>query len=211
MRENDIDVIFYSDNCAGQQKNKFMLAVYSYCLQKFNNIRSITHKYLIKGHTQNEGDSAHSLIERQVKRQLKSGPMYSPDSFIAAIKSARKNGQPYHVYEMSFEDFFDWKDVCTQMGLNITKNEDNELVKFSDIKILKIEKLSPQVLYYKHSYSDETFKKAVIIRKKKNPEIVIKKAYDSKPGISERKKADLLDLLNKNVIPKYYAPFYNSL
>ena len=34
-------------------------------------VKSITHKFLIKGHTQNEGDSAHSLIERQIKRLRK--------------------------------------------------------------------------------------------------------------------------------------------
>lgn len=67
VRENEIDVIFYSDNCAGQQKNNFMLAVYSYRLKNRSNIKSITHKYLIKGHIQNEGDSAHSLIEKQVE------------------------------------------------------------------------------------------------------------------------------------------------
>ena len=67
--------IFYSNNCSGQQKNKFMMALYLYAVNNLPNITSITHKFLIKGHTQNEGDSAHSLIEREVKRILKSGPI----------------------------------------------------------------------------------------------------------------------------------------
>lgn len=54
------DAIFYSDNCSGQQKNQFMLAAYIYALSKYG-LNSITHKFLIKGHTQNEGDSVHSL------------------------------------------------------------------------------------------------------------------------------------------------------
>lgn len=66
-----------------------MVALYLYAVSHLN-INSIIHKYLIKGHTQNEGDSAHSLIERQVKRQLKGGPMYIPESFIAAIRAAKK-------------------------------------------------------------------------------------------------------------------------
>ena len=77
----ETEIIFYSDNCAGQQKNKFMLALYMYAVNKFE-IVSITHKFLIKGHTQNEGDSAHSLIERQVKRILKSGPIYVPGTYL---------------------------------------------------------------------------------------------------------------------------------
>ena len=36
---------------------------------------NLTHKFLIKGHTQNEGDSVHSLIERKTKQALKSGPV----------------------------------------------------------------------------------------------------------------------------------------
>lgn len=59
-------------------------------VQNLPNIKSITHKYLIKGHTQNKGDSAHSQIEREIKRQLRSGPMYTPDAFVGAIKAARK-------------------------------------------------------------------------------------------------------------------------
>lgn len=85
----DKDLILYSDNCSGQQKNKFMVALYMYAITHFN-IRIITHKYLIKGHTQNEGDSTHSLIERQIKRQLKAGPMYTSESFISAVRGTRR-------------------------------------------------------------------------------------------------------------------------
>ena len=99
------DIIFWSDNCAGQQKNKFMIAMYLYCVNNFNNINTITHKFLIKGHTQNEGDSAHSLIERQIKRLLKSGPIYVPESFVTAIRMARKKWTPFNVREMMFGDF----------------------------------------------------------------------------------------------------------
>lgn len=51
--KNEGDVIFYSDNRLGQNKNKFILALYIYAVRHFNNIKTITHKYLIKGHTQN--------------------------------------------------------------------------------------------------------------------------------------------------------------
>ncbi|XP_068221553.1 uncharacterized protein [Palaemon carinicauda] len=49
------DFIFYSDNCSGQQKNKLMLALCLYAVTNLD-IHSITHKYLIKGPIQNEGD-----------------------------------------------------------------------------------------------------------------------------------------------------------
>lgn len=62
----DFDVVFYSDNCCGQQKNKFMLAMYQYAINELPKLRSVTHNFFIKGHTQNEGDAAHSLIQRNI-------------------------------------------------------------------------------------------------------------------------------------------------
>lgn len=52
---SQLDVIFYSDNCAGQQKNLFILAMYLYAVLNFSHINSITRIYLITGHTQHEG------------------------------------------------------------------------------------------------------------------------------------------------------------
>lgn len=71
------DVIFYSDNCVGQNKNKMVVSMYLYAVQK-TQVKSITHKFLTVGHTQNEGDSMHSVIEKAKKRARKSGPIYVP-------------------------------------------------------------------------------------------------------------------------------------
>ena len=92
------DIIFWSDNCAGQNKNKFMIALYLYAVQKYY-LDSIAHKFLIKEHTQNEGDSAHSLVERQIKRLLRSGSIYVPVTLVTAILMAKKSGQPFCVNE----------------------------------------------------------------------------------------------------------------
>ncbi|XP_041968863.1 uncharacterized protein LOC121725818 [Aricia agestis] len=44
------DIIFYSDNCCGQQKNKFVFIMYYFAVNTLP-IKSITHKFLIRGHT----------------------------------------------------------------------------------------------------------------------------------------------------------------
>lgn len=54
--DESYDIIFYSDNCCGQNKNKFIAALYLYVVANLN-INNITHKFLIEGHTQNEGDN----------------------------------------------------------------------------------------------------------------------------------------------------------
>lgn len=85
-----LDVIFYSDNCCGQQKNRYIIAMYLFAVSHLEFINSITHKYLITGHSQNEGDNAHSVIEKQVKLALKSGPIFVPEQYVALIRTAKK-------------------------------------------------------------------------------------------------------------------------
>lgn len=115
----DVEFVFYSDNCGGQQKNKFVFAMYLYALEKYP-IKSITHKFLIKGHNQNEGDCIHSVIEKQVKRALKSGPIYHPAHYVSLMQTAKKTGKPYKVIELGHSDFFNFKDLWDQIGVNPT-------------------------------------------------------------------------------------------
>ena len=68
-------------------------------------IKSITHKFLICGHTQNEADGVHSVIEKTVRRAKKSGNVYEPGQYIMLIRDAKKYGKPYEVVEMNFSDF----------------------------------------------------------------------------------------------------------
>ena len=46
------DVVLYSDSCGGQNQNRYFLNILWYSL-KMLNFRSITHKFLVKGQTQN--------------------------------------------------------------------------------------------------------------------------------------------------------------
>lgn len=104
--------------------------------------RKISSWYLIKCHTQNEGDSAQSLIERQVKRQLKGGPMYTPESFIAAIRAAKKNWKVTESTEQWFEDFFDIKALANEKRpLNMSQ------IKIATVKVLRVERGSSTYLF----------------------------------------------------------------
>lgn len=116
-----LDFVFYSDNCCGQQKNKYMIALYVYAVLKFPNINSITHKYLITGHTQNEGDSVHSTIEKQVKSSLKFGPIYVPSQYAQLIRMAKKRGKPYNVNELTHLDFSAIKALVDDLKLNFSQ------------------------------------------------------------------------------------------
>ncbi|XP_074040476.1 uncharacterized protein [Leptinotarsa decemlineata] len=150
-----VDVILYSDNCGGQNKNKFIASFFSFAVVYFENIHSIIHKFLIQGHAENEGDSVHILIEKEVKKSLKSGPIYIPQQYVTLMRSAKKNGSPILVHGLDFHYFFDLKDLQVQWGYNFSGNEERETCNWNNIKLLKFTKEDPFLIYYKTSYKDD--------------------------------------------------------
>lgn len=141
------NVVFYSDNCSGKQKNQFMLAAYIIALRELD-LNTITHKCLIKDHTQNEGDSVHSLIERKTKQALKSSLIYTPEGLVSLIRTAKRTGEPFSGNELSYEDFFDLKLLASKIGpLRIVKNTQNQPVKFKQINVLKVQKDYPNSFF----------------------------------------------------------------
>lgn len=86
----------------------------------------------------------------------------------------------------------------------------------NDIRILKVEKDSPLHFYYKTSFEDKEFK-AVSVRNQRLSttntlqSISLTPAYKQKLRLKERKKEDLMNLIQKNYIPQYYKDFYANL
>ncbi|CAH2092868.1 unnamed protein product [Euphydryas editha] len=209
-------VVFYSDNCCGQQKNKFMIYTYLLALTKFPKILSITHKFLIKGHSANEGDSAHSLIERRIKASLKSNPIYSPDHYYYLIRSAKVNGKPFILNELSHDSFFDIKTATDKIGKSLPpKNTVNEPFKVTDIRIVKVSTENKDTIFYKTSYFDTDFKEIKLFSatRRNKPDlnnINFEQLYEEKIKISDQKKG-FINLIEKNIIPQYYRTFYENL
>lgn len=53
-------------------------------------VKTITYIFLICGYSQNDGDSAHSVIEKQIKRHLKSSSIYTPQIYSTLIQTVKK-------------------------------------------------------------------------------------------------------------------------
>ncbi|CAG5041407.1 unnamed protein product [Parnassius apollo] len=92
----------------------------------------------------------------------------------------------------------------------LQKDDENQLAKIGEMKIIKLLKNEPRVIYFKRSYSEEEYKKAVVIKRRREIDVIVSKAYEDKPGISER-KTDLMELVEKNLIPRYYRSFFEAL
>lgn len=207
-------VIFYSDNCVAQNKNKFLFSMYLYCVENLD-INSITHKYLVVGHTENEGDSMHACIEKEKKRVLKSGPLYTPSQLSAVITCAKKSGNPYRVTEMHSLDFVNWKAVAEKMGKNFNVSAtNNEKVKWNEVKVIKVVKSEKNTIFYKKTMSKNVEFEKIDIRhrvRSTRGDIILEPCYKGPQGISEKKKKHLVQLCDGLQIPIIYHEFFRNL
>lgn len=190
-----------------------MIALYLYAVEHLE-IQSITHKYLIRGHTQNEGDAIHSIIEKSVTRAKKSGPIYVPDQYVSLIRNAKKRGNPLQVKELSFEDFYDLKALHDVISPKLAKNTNGDAFKLQEVKVLQFQK-GNEIFFYKTSYKQIEWNEVQFKgRKSKSPssvKISLKPAYSAKIALSDNKLRDLNNLCEDNLIPRFYKAFYDSL
>ena len=89
---NTREVTIYSDNCMGQNKNSAVALMYAKVVATIPTIDVITHKFLEKGHTENEGDSMHSVIEKSIGKI----PVYIPHQYYTLVRSAKKKRKALH-------------------------------------------------------------------------------------------------------------------
>ncbi|KAG5877470.1 hypothetical protein JTB14_029404 [Gonioctena quinquepunctata] len=164
-----------------------MLAAYIFAFHKYGP-NSINHKFLIKSHTQNEGDSVHSLIETQMKQALKSGPIYSP-GLISLIRTAKGTGEPFSVNQLSYEHFFDLKHLASDIGpLRIVKNTKNQPDKMSSRRTVLSR---PRTKLYDANYNiGESYYKSALDR--------IDRKYSGRPLSPPRQSSPLGDIAERH-------------
>lgn len=149
------------------KQNKFIIGLYQYALKVFPNLKTITHKFLIRGHTQNEGDSVHSVIEKQIKLSLKSSTIYTAYQYAQIIRDSKKKAPFFKVEELDHSNFFNFKDYTSRIGNNFNINTNSESIHFNDIKVLKLSRGQTDTFEYKTSYKEDTFKTINFARKRK--------------------------------------------
>ncbi|KAJ8319696.1 hypothetical protein KUTeg_002739 [Tegillarca granosa] len=83
-------VCLYSDNCTGQNRNKYVAAAGLHSVITTENIVAIDQKFLEPGHTEMEVDSMHAAIEAAKKNT----EIYVPSQWDTVVRLARKR-KPY--------------------------------------------------------------------------------------------------------------------
>lgn len=215
-------VTTWSDTCAAQNRNYNFLSMLVYAVNFIDHLNTVDVKYLESGHSYLNCDSMHANIERKMKHRK----VYTPPEVRVIMETARINPRPYNVRMMNYSDFFNIKKLSDRIMKNWKVNEENDKIRWLNIKWFRIEKGSDCILY-KYDYNGD-FHKFNFTRSPPSPKKGRKSSvkpiavceikletltplYYEILKVSPQKKKDLLSLVKEGVIPAYYAQFYTSL
>ena len=200
----------FSDNCAGQNRNRFVAFALNFARAHFD-LKTINHTFLEKGHTETENDSVHATIERKARNI----EIYSPQQWFAVVRSARSSKQPYIVCEMTSGDFINFKEMSSKVR-NLNMDDSGNKISWSKVRQVVSKVDDPSALYIKTSYNGQP--QGLDLNRRKRMSGGADDAANvkllhrmSKPGISELKKHDLMTLCSSGQIPVGYREFYEAL
>lgn len=201
------DFRFWSDNCAGQNRNRIVFAFYVYIAQKLN--ITIKHTFLEKGHTQAEGDSVHALIERSSKNKL----IYTPLEWFSLVRWAKQDGKPYNVIEMKHTDFLNYKELLD--GRNWSKNISGDVVKWNKIKEVRVCADNPFKIEYRYDLANSCAMTIAINtntrRRQRNIAADLCPLYPNRLPLTKAKYDDIMGLCQSGIIPATYHDFFKGL
>lgn len=208
---NAEEVFMMSDSCGGQNLNQYFSTALLHAV-RLTNCKIIDHVFYEPGHSQQEGDSMHSTIERAARNIQVNTP--TEWSFLCQL--ARKTPKPYKVITLHHDSFIDWTSLANH-------NKDTaryhtvtgDVVEWRKIKWFRYTKQTPNSIFFKYEYDDTDFQEINIKKSVGRPQHLsaedLPKAYKNRLPISWVKYNDLMDLCKTRVIPAEHQWFYADL
>lgn len=206
------EITYYSDKCSGQNRNQFVAGAYLYSMAKFPNLQEINHKFLESGHSHMECDSIHSAIETAKKKTS----VFVPSQWNTVISMARR-GKPYHVVPLKYMDVFNFKDFVQKFCPNLKTTTSGDKVNWMNICWIQTRRDYPLTLFVNETFDEAQFQEIKVqaaTRKKGRPSILpdsLSPCYQARLTVSAAKKADLLNLCKKQIIPEDCHEYYKNL
>ena len=177
----------WSDNYAGQLKNRMLLFLYMFLVTN-GFFHTIDHKFLIPGHSFSSLDCDFALIEKHTIHCK----LQTVEDIKTAIVTARPS-QPFKVLDMGNKNFFDFDHVSS-------KYIDTSKLGISKATWLQITRDLTGVVFYKTNYSDIACWEKCCVMKAGITENHIKTAtlpsLNDEIPLSELKKRDLIKMLD---------------
>uniref|UniRef100_A0A6P7GVK6 Uncharacterized protein LOC114347251 n=1 Tax=Diabrotica virgifera virgifera TaxID=50390 RepID=A0A6P7GVK6_DIAVI len=144
-------IYLYCDSCSRQNRNKPMLAMLSYFIERSEFIKNIKITFLLPGHTMMPVDSVHSSIELFSRRKT----VWSPKEWPTIIRNSRTNPFNYVTESLNFSNFLNWKDFAETLIPNKFK------INISKLRIAMFNKDNPQSFILKYGFFDNSELKTI--------------------------------------------------
>lgn len=189
-------IILYSDGCGYQNRN----AILANALLDFAIRRKVEviQKFLVRGHTQMEVDSAHSIIERGLKNKL----INYPGDYIQVMENVRP-AQPFIVKSLKYDFFNDFSSLGYYSSIRPGRKVGDPQV--HDLRALHY--LPTKTILYQVDFDVPL--QELEHRERKAQLGQVKKLYTRQRKIKETKYKHLQEL--KVVIPAIFHSFYDDL
>lgn len=204
------NLIIWSDNCPCQNRNVMMMMNYFWLLNKCPSLKTITHKFLLRGHTHLEADHVHGLIERTLKKQPTMA-IVTPWDWQQLIRTSGVT-----VYNMNVEDFKNYEVLYSNQGapfINRKLNADKESFLISSVVWLEARVSAPGIIYYKTDFTQENFKTVNLKRKQRKESIDCPRELpairNTPKGVPKKKHDHLMILLQW--VPLQFHDFYRNI
>ena len=199
----------YSDTCGGQNKNTHAAVMCIVALQNSPFLEEINHKFLVPGHTHMECDTSQALIEKNKKHF--NGNIHHPHDWAQLIQQTGKK-KPFMLREMTQEDFLDFA-ILLKGDLQLRKEDIIENpFSWREVQWLQYKKDEHGMIYFKTSLDPYQPFQCISFKRRGKVEISTltpELRYTEPNLISEKKKADILDLFP--FISPVFHQFYENL
>ncbi|KAK3911669.1 LysM and putative peptidoglycan-binding domain-containing protein 2 [Frankliniella fusca] len=204
VSEGITDFFIWSDNCSGQNKNKYLFAAYTWAAAQYN--ITINHRYMERGHTMNEADSMHATIERAARYEQ----IFEPKDLVPIIiLNAKRSGSKYDVHLVGPE-ILDLHPLADNLQNWASKN-----AKWKSVREINVDwENSPGKVFVKHDFTAAHSIEVKITKVGRQVNLAtysIPKAYNGPLVLKAKKLADLATLCRELIIPSHKHAFYEGL
>lgn len=192
---------FYSDSCSGQNKNQYLFAMYYMAAMRFK--IKITHRWLVKGHTQMECDSVHARIEKKTRNVT----VYTPMQWFGLIATAKVKKPAYKVKKVTTDSILSFREL-------------ESIFKWDKVPITQLREIcfdheQPGFISYRKECDGQVTKFEILAKRRGRPINWVtyewKKAYSDQLTVKPKVLGDLKWYVKKGLIPEAHLNFYNSL
>lgn len=206
------DITIWSDNCPSQNRNLIMVMMNFWILKIFPTLNTISHKFLLRGHTHLEVDGSHSLIER-ARKKAAGFQIMTPWDWQQLARMCSVNN-PFEVINMETADFKDVKQLfnnSTSPFVSRKKSAQGTDFSISKIVCLQVRAADKGILYYKTDFESEQFESIDLNRSGRRIvfPVELPPLREGLNVISTKKYKHLQNLLKW--VPKQFHEFYQNL